>query len=114
MLADLVEVAAMLIDISASAGDTEKIANSTAKTQLPPAGFEPATLGLGNRCQKGANAIAAKASETLLMRPDCALTKAAGEPDPDLAFIVDHWNSLPDSSRAAMLLVARASLPRPP
>ena len=86
--------------------------------QTRPAGFEPATYGLGNRRRES---VEVRSDNDLRAGAESfAAPAAAGEPDnpdsdagddPDLQTVVDAWPELPEAIRADILAVVRGARP---
>jgi len=69
---------------------------------MRPAGFEPATPGLRNRCPKSVTRYAATSYEP----SDAALTDPLTElfrKDPDLGAVISAWPGLPEAVRARIV-----------
>jgi hypothetical protein len=70
--------------------------------EVRPAGFEPATLGLGNGRRDGASPATATGSAS---SPDSVARQlpTEAEIDPDLSRVIDAWPTLPAQLRAAVM-----------
>lgn len=88
--------------------------------EIRPAGFEPATLGLGNRPSEYASHHRGRASDDRPGPLAPQLAASAREPpsplaatpaDPDLARVLDAWPSLPPHIRAAVLALVQTAPP---
>ena len=78
------------------------------KSASRPAGLEPATYGLGNRCDTPAtNDNATTCGNDAEYSADyLALLELKS---PDLALLVKRWDTLPDAVRAGIMAMVRAS-----
>jgi hypothetical protein len=78
------------------------------KRKLPPAGFEPATTGLGNTCPTIVSPEIAIVSGDNDSRPTLALHQNP-EYDAELGRVLNAWPSLSADAKAAILAVIDAA-----
>ena len=69
---------------------------------MRPAGFEPATPGLGNRCPKSVTSDGATSYEPSDPALTDLLTAFSGK-DPELAAVISAWPGLPEAVRARIV-----------
>ncbi len=91
----------------------------SAADQLPPAGFEPATLGLGNPSRSSPETKALPSEKLAIHEVGQGAEKAVlasclahlNPVSPDLAFLMDRWPGLPEALRAGILAMVKAATP---
>ncbi len=90
------------------------IAENKGFTPKPPAGLEPATCGLRNRCKVNVTAVT---TTTYAIRANPAQRWAQraqenGPVDDDLAAVINVWPGLPDAVKVGILAMVRAAQPQ--
>ncbi len=78
------------------------------KTRTRPAGFEPATYGLGNRCDTPAtNEDTTTCDNDAKNSADYLALLVRNSPD--LVLLVNRWEALPEAVRTGIMAMIRAT-----